>query len=129
LRRARDPRLREQVLVVVEAVVVGEEWHRAARALVLGVLLDCLRERADVDVVAVDVGLEVDPGPARAERPGVVGGAGEVDVGAGVGGVGRGGWRGYFVRVGAGGGFGGGCRGLFPGGGGGRGGGGGARGG
>ena len=77
LRRRRDAGLREQVLVVVEPVDVGQQRHRAAGPVVLGVLADRRRELVDVDVVAVDVRLQIDPGAGAAEGAGVVGREGE----------------------------------------------------
>ena len=54
LRRALDPRLREHRLVVVEAVVVGEQRQRAPLALVLRVVPRRRREDRRVDVVFLE---------------------------------------------------------------------------
>ena len=69
LRRALDPCLREERLVVVEPVRVGEERQRTPLALVLGVVERGLRELAEVDVVLLQVGAEVDPGACAAVDP------------------------------------------------------------
>ena len=81
LRRAGDARLGEQLLVVVQPVRVGEQRHRAPPVLVRGVLLDQLRDVAQVDVVALQVGGQVAPRAGRAELADVVGGTGQGDVG------------------------------------------------
>ena len=73
LRWARDPRLREQRLVVVEAVGVGEQRQRAPLPAVLRVVAGRRREPVDVDVILLQVGRQVDPGAAAAVVADVVG--------------------------------------------------------
>ena len=73
LRRPVQPRLLEHVLVVVEAHGVGQHRQRAAGALVLRVGARGGREDRVADLVALEVGLEVDPCAGAAERAGVVG--------------------------------------------------------
>src|SRR4051794_38964156 len=75
-----DAGLREQVLVVVQPVVVGEQRHRAADAVVLGVRLHCLGDVVQVHLVALDVAAEVLEGAGLAVLPERVGVAGDRDV-------------------------------------------------
>ena len=68
-----SPAFLKSALVVVEAVGVGEERQRAARALVLRVVPRRRREDVDVDLVLLEIGREVDPAPGRAEDADVLG--------------------------------------------------------
>ena len=60
------PGLREEILVVVEAVDVREHGERAAGALELGVLARHLGEDVVAETVLIHVVGEVDPGSVRA---------------------------------------------------------------
>jgi hypothetical protein len=81
LRRRRDAGGREVLLVVIEAVGVGEERHRAALAAVLGVGADRVRELVEVNAVALHVRVQVDPRTRGAELADDVGGVRHGDVG------------------------------------------------
>jgi hypothetical protein len=61
LRRAGEPGRLEHLLVVVEAVDVGEQRQGTALALVLRVVLRRLREHVDVDLVLRQERFQVDP--------------------------------------------------------------------